>query len=100
EVPRKILEGWKGYIQTDGLAAYNKAGGQPGIIHVGCWALILQTINGLPSEWLQLRKTNSSTSTRTIWVQRSASRTKRASPYRALPTTRTERPFTWRVSRV
>jgi transposase len=36
-VPKTILEGWKGYLQTDGLAAYNRVGDQPGIIHVGCW---------------------------------------------------------------
>jgi transposase len=37
EVPVKILEGWNGYLQTDGLAAYHGAGEVPGIIHVGCW---------------------------------------------------------------
>jgi transposase len=37
DVPVKILEGWSGYLQTDGLAAYNGAGEQSGIIHVGCW---------------------------------------------------------------
>ena len=37
DVPVKLLEGWNGYLQTDGLAAYNGAGERPGIIHVGCW---------------------------------------------------------------
>jgi len=37
-VPREILKEWQGYLQTDGLAAYNRAGNQPEIIHVGCWS--------------------------------------------------------------
>jgi transposase len=37
EIPVKILEGWQGYLQTDGLAAYHGAGEKPGVIPVGCW---------------------------------------------------------------
>lgn len=37
DVPVAILAGWRGYLQTDGLAAYHGAGEVPGIIHVGCW---------------------------------------------------------------
>jgi transposase len=33
--PRKFLEGFKGYLHTDGYDGYS---GMPGIIQVGCWA--------------------------------------------------------------
>jgi transposase len=36
EIPLSVLEGFQGYLQTDGYAAYNKAGSMPGVIHVGC----------------------------------------------------------------
>jgi len=41
EHARKILEGYSGYLQTDGWEAYETALGKlkdPDIIHVGCWA--------------------------------------------------------------
>lgn len=38
DVPLKVLEGYKGYLQSDGYSGYNDAGSQPGIIHVGCFA--------------------------------------------------------------
>jgi transposase len=39
EVPKNILGDWQGYLQTDGLAAYNKAShARPGIKQVGCWS--------------------------------------------------------------
>ena len=38
EVPRRLLEGFQGYLQTDGYAGYAALGSQPGIVHVGCWA--------------------------------------------------------------
>jgi len=38
EVPEAVLAGFQGYLQTDGLASYNKAGSMPGVIHVGCTA--------------------------------------------------------------
>jgi transposase len=37
EVPRRLLEGFQGTLQTDGYAGYDEVGGQPGIVHVGCW---------------------------------------------------------------
>lgn len=33
--PKRFLEGYKGYLHTDGYDGYN---GMPGIIPVGCWA--------------------------------------------------------------
>lgn len=33
--PKKFLEGFKGYLQTDGYAGY---GNLPGVTRVGCWA--------------------------------------------------------------
>ena len=38
EIPLKVAQDYKGYLQTDGYSGYNDAGNQPGIIHVGCWA--------------------------------------------------------------
>lgn len=38
EVPLGYLKGYEGYFQTDGYSAYDEAGKQPGIIHVGCFA--------------------------------------------------------------
>lgn len=38
EVPLEALKDFKGYLQTDGYAAYNDTGSQPGVIHVGCFA--------------------------------------------------------------
>ena len=38
EVPRRLLEGFQGYLQTDGYDGYAAVGRVPGIVHVGCWA--------------------------------------------------------------
>ena len=38
EVPKRLLEGFTGYLQTDGYEGYGSVGRQPGITHVGCWA--------------------------------------------------------------
>lgn len=37
-VPLRLLEGYGGYLQTDGYAGYDPVGAQPGIIQVGCFA--------------------------------------------------------------
>jgi len=37
EVPRRLLEGFEGFLQTDGYEGYTAVGSQPGIVHVGCW---------------------------------------------------------------
>ena len=37
-VPVKLLEGYQGYLQTDGYEGYTAIGRQPGIISQGCWA--------------------------------------------------------------
>lgn len=37
-VPMKFLEGFDGYLQTDGYAAYNSPAKKHGITHVGCFA--------------------------------------------------------------
>jgi transposase len=34
------LDGYKGYLQTDGYAGYNRVGERDGIVHVGCFAHI------------------------------------------------------------
>jgi transposase len=38
DVPYEFLEGFRGYLQTDGYGGYNLAAGRDGIIHVGCFA--------------------------------------------------------------
>ena len=38
EVAKSSLAGFKGYLQTDGYAAYNSPGSREGMTHVGCWA--------------------------------------------------------------
>lgn len=38
EVPKRLLEGFQGYLQTDGYEGYAAVGRMPGIVHVGCWA--------------------------------------------------------------
>lgn len=37
-VPQQYLQGFHGYMQTDGYTAYDEMGRQPGIRHLGCWA--------------------------------------------------------------
>ena len=36
--PEGLLDGFKGYLQTDGYAAYEKIGARAQITHLGCWA--------------------------------------------------------------
>ena len=38
DIPHAFLEGFTGYLQTDGYDGYNLAAGREGIIHVGCFA--------------------------------------------------------------
>ena len=37
-VPERLLEGFRGYLQTDGYEGYNAVAAKAGIAHVGCWA--------------------------------------------------------------
>ena len=37
-VPLNLLEGFKGYLQTDGYEGYAAIGRQPGVTSQGCWA--------------------------------------------------------------
>jgi len=37
-VPLQYLNGYEGYVQTDGYTAYDELGKQPGITHLGCMA--------------------------------------------------------------
>jgi transposase len=37
-VPFRILDGYQGYLQTDGYAGYDKSGARDGVKHVGCLA--------------------------------------------------------------
>lgn len=36
--PRRILDGFKGYLQTDGYGVYKKIGAGAGVTHLACWA--------------------------------------------------------------
>ena len=38
EVAKKFLEGYRGYVQTDGYTGYDYLDEQEGVVHVGCWA--------------------------------------------------------------
>ena len=38
EVPKRLLEGFKGYLHTDGYAGYDSVVVENGLAHVGCWA--------------------------------------------------------------
>lgn len=38
EVPKRLLRGFQGFLQTDGYEGYGAVGREPGIVHVGCWA--------------------------------------------------------------
>lgn len=38
EVPKRILRGFQGFLQTDGYEGYAALGREPGIVHVACWA--------------------------------------------------------------
>lgn len=38
EAPKKILEGFNGYLQTDGYQGYEKYAALPGVTHLCCWA--------------------------------------------------------------
>ncbi len=38
QAPKTILEGFKGYLQTDGYTVYNKIGVRQDVTHLHCWA--------------------------------------------------------------
>jgi transposase len=38
EVPKRLLAGFEGFLQTDGYEGYGAIGQEPGITHVGCWS--------------------------------------------------------------
>ncbi len=38
DIPMEFLEGFKGYLQTDGYKGYNRAVKTYGLVHVGCFA--------------------------------------------------------------
>jgi transposase len=38
EVPKRLLRGFCGFLQTDGYEGYGAIGREPGVVHVGCWA--------------------------------------------------------------
>ena len=55
QVPKDYLNGYQGYIQTDGYSGYDALGAQKGIVHVGCWAHVRRKF----FEVVQARKKNS-----------------------------------------
>jgi transposase len=38
EVPKRLLRGFEGFLQTDGYEGYAAIGREAGVVHVGCWA--------------------------------------------------------------
>jgi transposase len=53
-VPKDYLQGYSGYIQTDGYKGYDDLGKQPGIIHLGCWSharrMFVDVLDALPAQ--------------------------------------------------
>ena len=41
-----VLSGFKGYLQTDGYAAYDKIGASEGVTHLNCWAHARREFDG------------------------------------------------------
>jgi len=56
EVPKRLLAGFQGFLQTDGYEGYGALGQEPGITHVGCWAHARRKF----TEALKAQKTSSS----------------------------------------
>jgi len=36
--PKRLLDEFTGYLQTDGYGVYDKLGAREGVVHLGCWA--------------------------------------------------------------
>ena len=36
--PKRILDGFRGYLQTDGYSVYEKIATRQGVVHLACWA--------------------------------------------------------------
>lgn len=36
--PKRLLDGFTGYLQTDGYGVYNKIAAREGVVHLACWA--------------------------------------------------------------
>ncbi|REL33842.1 IS66 family transposase [Rhodohalobacter sp. SW132] len=36
--PKRLLDGFTGYLQTDGYVAYEEVGQRKGVVHLACWA--------------------------------------------------------------
>ena len=45
KVADKFLNGYEGYVQTDGYAGYNFLDSKPGVVHCGCWAHVRRKFN-------------------------------------------------------
>jgi transposase len=65
KVPKDYLQGYQGYIQTDGYSGYDDLGKQPGIIHVGCWThsrrLFVDVLKALPAQTRKKKTGNATT---------------------------------------
>jgi len=38
DIPFEFLDGYRGWVQTDGYAGYDKLGSREGVVMLGCWA--------------------------------------------------------------
>jgi len=65
QVPKDYLQGYSGYIQTDGYFGYDDLGKQPGIIHVGCWIharrMFVDVLDALPAQARKKKAGNATT---------------------------------------
>jgi transposase len=55
QVPKDYLNGYQGYVQTDGYSGYDALGAQKAIVPVGCWAHVRRKFH----EVVQARQKNS-----------------------------------------
>jgi transposase len=71
KVPKDYLQGYSGYIQTDGYKGYEGLGNLPGIIHVECWSharrLFVDVLSALPAQ-VRKKKTSNATTTALSYI--------------------------------
>jgi len=60
DVPRAFLRNYKGYVQTDGYAAYNFLDHTKSITHIGCWAHARRMFNDASKAVKKYKKKNKS----------------------------------------
>jgi transposase len=52
DVPFEFLDGYRGCVQTDGYAGYDKLGSREGVVMLGCWAHARRKLRYNPMLWI------------------------------------------------